>query len=246
MEGEADRPPGPATTDTGDSEPADARQFLLAAAARVERLPARTGAWWYEQQRTSEIHTFGVGGKTGPRPAYTVEVSQVTRSWSGRSRSRAVTTVKAPRFPSSRDRAAWRAAGSPSLMPGAPPDKTPPKPSVNNSDVPPSFLVGGESFTIDQLQRLPSDPGRLAARLRAAVQEQLEDPAGRRGTGVSFPESPEAERVFIVDKATATLLATELVANHPDRFGVRAPAGSTILSITWLETGCTDRLGQEP
>jgi hypothetical protein len=52
--------------------------------------------------------------------------------------------------------------------------------------------------------------------------------------------------VFIVDKATATLLATVLVANHADRFGVRAPAGSTILSITWLETGWTDRLGQEP
>jgi hypothetical protein len=185
-------------------------------------------------------------------------------------------------------------------MPGAPPDQTPPKLSVNDSEVPPSFLVGGESFTIDQLQRLPSDPGRLAARLRAAVQEQLEviggkpgatgpsaeaalfhaaadllnlpvtpevraaafevmagaegarllgrveDPAGRRGTGVSFPESPEAERVFIVDEATATLLATELVANDPVRFGVRAPAGSTILSITWLETGWTDQLGREP
>jgi hypothetical protein len=63
---------------------------------------------------------------------------------------------------------------------------------------------------------------------------------------VSFPESPEAERVFIVDEATATLLATELVVNDPVRFGVRAPAGSTILSITWLETGWTDRLGPEP
>ena len=298
--GEADRPPAPATAGTGAGEPTDARRFLLAAAAQVERLPARTGAWWYEEQRTSEVHTFGVGGKTGPGPAYTVEVSQVTKSWSSRSRSWAVTTVEEPRFPSSRDRAAWRTAGSPSLLPGAPPDTTPPKPSVNDSHVPPSFLVGGESLTIDQLQRLPSHPDRLAARLRAGVQEQLEiiagkpgttgpsaeallfhaaadllnlpvtpevraaafevmagvdgarllgrveDPAGRRGTGVGFPESPGAQRVFIVDEATATLMATELVANDPARFEVRAPAGSTILSITWLEIGWTDRLGRQP
>jgi hypothetical protein len=63
---------------------------------------------------------------------------------------------------------------------------------------------------------------------------------------VGFPESPGAQRVFIVDEATATLLATELVANDPVRFGVRAPAGSTILSITWLEIGWTDRLGRQP
>jgi hypothetical protein len=126
-------------------------------------------------------------------------VSQVTRSWSGRTRSRAVTTVKAPRFPSSQDRAAWRTAGSPSLMPGAPPDKTPPKPSVNDSDVPPSFLVGGEPFTIDRLHRLPSDPGRLAARLRAAVQKQLEIIGGKPGAA-----GPSAEALLF--HAAADLL----------------------------------------
>jgi hypothetical protein len=185
-------------------------------------------------------------------------------------------------------------------MPGAPPGKTPPPaPSVNDVDVPPGYIVGGEQLTMDQLRRLPADPRRLAARLRASVQGLLDnwptdpgtdppdvqglvflaatdllatpitqpvraaafkvmagldgvrllgpvaDPAGRQGTGMSFPEGPEAERVFIVDEATATLLATMVVARDPDHFQVRVPAGTTILSTTWLETGWTDRPGGE-
>lgn len=300
---QAGRMPAPTTAGADSRPPTDARRFLLAAAARVERLPASAGAYWYEKQRTSEVHTFGGGGKLGPGPAYTVEVSQVTRSWSGRSRSRAVTTIDQPRFLASRDRAAWRAAGSPSLMPGAPPDDRPGrpvKPSVNDSNVAPGFIVGGESLTIDQLQRLPADPGRLAARLRVAVRGlldnwptkpgldppsiralvfqaaaellnqpvtqaaraaafklmagtdgaillgRMEDPAGRQGTGITLPSSPEADRVLIVDEATATLLASELVARDPAHFRVRVPAGTTILSVTWLETGWTGRFGQEP
>jgi hypothetical protein len=293
----------PAVSGTQDRPLAEARTFLLAAAARVERQPASTGAWWYQRERISEVHTFGTGAKTGAGPAYTVEVSQLTSSWSGRSRSRVVTTVAEPRFLTDKDRAAWRAAGSPSLMPGAPPDDTPDrpvKPSVNDSNEPPGFIVGGESLTIDQLQRLPTDPGRLAARLRVAVQELLdnwpttpgsdppnvhalvfqaaadlfnrpvtqavraaafevmagtdgarllgpmEDPAGRQGTGITLPGRPEADQVLIVEEATATLLASELVAKDPAHFGVRVPAGTTILSTTWLETGWTDRVGQQP
>jgi hypothetical protein len=99
-----------------------------------------------------------------------------------------------------------------------------------------TFLVAWE-----RLDRLP-DPPLPRARLLG----ELEDPAGRRGTGVTFPGSPEADRVFIVEEAGATLLATVLVAKDPAHFGVRVPPGTAILSTTWLETGWTDRLGEEP
>ena len=49
--------------------------------------------------------------------------------------------------------------------------------------------------------------------------------------------------------ASATfLVAWERLDRVPDpaHFGVRVPAGTTILSITWLETGWTDRVGQQP
>jgi hypothetical protein len=63
---------------------------------------------------------------------------------------------------------------------------------------------------------------------------------------VSLPQSPQARRVFIIEPATATLLAAELVANDPGHFGVRVPAGTTILSTTWLEAGWADKLGRRP
>jgi hypothetical protein len=153
---------------------------------------------------------------------------------------------------------------------------------------------------IDQLQRLPADPGRLAGRLRVAVQGlldnwptmpgsdppvvralvfqaaadllnpaghpggqaaaftimagtdgarllgRIEDPAGRHGTGITLPGSREADRVLIIEEATATLLASELIVRDPAHFQVRVPAGTTMLSTTWLETGWTTRVGQRP
>jgi hypothetical protein len=90
---------GPAPTTgigvAGGRGPVDARQFLLAVAARASRLPAPGGVYWYEVDRTSQISTFGTGGKLGRGPAYTVELSQVTRRWLGSSRWRAVTNREA-------------------------------------------------------------------------------------------------------------------------------------------------------
>ncbi len=260
-------------------------------AARAEQLPAPGGAYWYEADRTSQVSTFGTSGKLGRGPAYTVELSHVTRSWLGSSRSRAVTNRNKPRFLTEQDRANWRAAGSPQLMIGAPPGgKPPPDPSVNDVGVPPRFLVGYQELTMNQLKRLPADPSRLAALLRVGLPAgsgpQIEallfasaadllnlpvspqvrtaafkvmagvngarllgtitDPAGRKGTGVAFPESPHADRVFIVDQTTATLLAMEYVANDPSQLGARVPPGTAILTETWLATGWTDKRGQQP
>jgi len=139
-------------------------------AARAEQLPAPGGAYWYEADRTSQVSTFGTSGKLGRGPAYTVELSHVTRSWLGSSRSRAVTNRNKPRFLTEQDRANWRAAGSPQLMIGAPPGgKPPPDPSVNDVGVPPRFLVGYQELTMNQLKRLPADPSRLAALLRVGL-----------------------------------------------------------------------------
>jgi hypothetical protein len=63
---------------------------------------------------------------------------------------------------------------------------------------------------------------------------------------VAVAESPHADRVFIVDQTTATLLAMEYVANDPGQLGARVPPGTAILTETWLATGWTDKLGQQP
>jgi hypothetical protein len=63
---------------------------------------------------------------------------------------------------------------------------------------------------------------------------------------VAVAESPHADRVFIVDQATATLLAMECVAKDPGQLGVRVAPGTAILTETWLATGWTDKLGRQP
>jgi hypothetical protein len=55
-----------------------------------------------------------------------------------------------------------------------------------------------------------------------------EGPRGSRRTGILLPSGPEADRVFVVEEASASLLASGLVANDPAHFAVRVPAGTTI------------------
>ncbi len=51
----------------------------------------------------------------------------------------------------------------------------------------------------------------------------------------------------VAEAVVVALEAVEVEQHQQQRPGrVRAPAGSTILSITWLETGWTDQLGREP
>jgi hypothetical protein len=75
---------------------------------------------------------------------------------------------------------------------------------------------------------------------------RVTDPIGRTGTGVAFPESSEGDRVFIVAPATAELLAMQYIPRDPARFGVRVPAGTATLSVTTVESGWVDTLGQRP
>ncbi len=281
---------GTPTTATG-AQPADARGFLLAVAERAVRLPSPSGAYRYELVRSSQIQTFGTGGKMGRGPAYTVELSQVTRYWTGASHLRAVTVREAPRFLTPKDRANWRKAGAPGLTLGAPPAKLkqlPPNLTVNDyrgNDV--TFTVGYESLTLGQVKRLPADPSRLAARLRAAIRPaptkqmlfaaaadvlgapvrpevraaafkvmagvdgamllgKRAVPGGRTGTGVAFRERKDADRVYVVDAATADLLAVEYIARNPARIGVRVPPGTAIQADLTLESGWVDKPGQQP
>lgn len=190
--------------------PSGAREYLLAAAHGARRLPTPGGAYHYEAIRTSEVRTFGTGGKLGSGPAYTVELSQVTRSWTGRSRSRSVTTRSQPRFLTDLDRANWRRSGAPALMVGAPPGKAaPPGPYVNDLDQPTTYPLGDESLTEEQLRRLPEDPARLAARLRAAVRTQLDrqhrPPAGGEPRTDAADQPPSAEALLF--DAAAQLLS---------------------------------------
>ncbi len=308
----SERRPSAATSTVpsrGGARPVDARQFLLAVAARAERQPAHGGAYRYEEERSSTVSTFGTGGKMGRGPAYTVELSQTTRSWVGASRWRSVTTFEEPRFLTERDRANWRKAGAPALRFGTAPGvkkEMPSNPSVEEDTVVAvRFVVGYQELTLAQVRRLPADTARLTAWLRAAIQPALDkrppagakpepgfqplsveellfaaaadvlglpvdpavraaafrvmagvhgaklmgavtDPMGRTGTGVAFRESPDADRVYIVDEATADLLAQQYVPSNPARSGVRVPPGTPILSITLVESGWVDRLGQQP
>jgi DNA-directed RNA polymerase specialized sigma24 family protein len=84
----------------------------------------------------------------------------------------------------------------------------------------------------------------LAAWLRAAIKPKP-DP---QTPAASDPEPgfgpPAADELLFA--TAAELLAMQYIPRDPARFGVRVPAGTATLSVTTVESGWVDTLGQRP
>lgn len=187
----APAPPAPAAPSEGVL---DARSILLAGAETAERAPAEAGRYWYVRSQTRATHEYesdlpGVGlqrpsdGRPGrvrePRKLpYTFVTTGGEESWTARSprdRTRTVTGIGVKTsFPTPRDKAEWRRAGSPELL--SEEDRAP---SVNNYDIPIQYQIGNQKLSMDELRRLPVDARRLERELRRRHAADAREAGGR-------------------------------------------------------------------
>ncbi|SNS19847.1 hypothetical protein SAMN05443665_1001442 [Actinomadura meyerae] len=170
--------------------PAGARDILLASAKAAEKTPATVGRYWYARTQTRVVHEYEQGpaarrpGSPGGRPKqpkklpYTYVTTGEQESWTARSprdRTRTIAGigVKAS-FPTARDEAAWRRAGSPELL-----DEEDRTRSVNDYDEPVRYTIGSGQVSMAELRRLPADAAGLAAELRRRYAADVRAAGGR-------------------------------------------------------------------
>jgi hypothetical protein len=148
--------PSERATEVAGAAPTLLRSAAAAEAGGVTR-PLRDGEYWYVKRLTAwpsiapeEPHPFTV-----TQPAYREEwiAGDGSRGWR-------VRPFGEPRFPTARDRANWKIAGSPS--PGAPEDHR-----ASGG----SFYLGAKEMSYDDLLDLPRDPHALFERLHDASVE---------------------------------------------------------------------------
>ncbi|GLZ04543.1 hypothetical protein Acsp03_20090 [Actinomadura sp. NBRC 104412] len=127
--------------------PLDARTFLLSGAKSIEKAPQTTGKYWHVKTRRCTRE-----GKT-----YRYVLCVTTESW--KSKTGFIRTVVGlnPKvtFPSAKDKAAWKAAGSPNLVRD--------KPAYTEYSGPEwaEWGVNGKGMSLDQLLQLPTTPEEL-------------------------------------------------------------------------------------
>jgi hypothetical protein len=122
--------------------------------------PLRPGEFWYFRMRTDTL----IGGDES---GYTAVQPQVREEWVSADGTRRAHIVPAGpvRFPSSRDRARWEAAGSPPLASGGVEDYRFPTPRKG------PFYLAGRPMSYADLLALPRDAEALYARIRAGAVE---------------------------------------------------------------------------
>ncbi|MFG2086147.1 MULTISPECIES: CU044_5270 family protein [unclassified Spirillospora] len=185
--GNGHTPSPPATAERS----VDARTILLAGAETAERAPGRMGRYWYvrSQTRTTHTHEADLPGARPRRPGagrpardpkklpYTFVTTGGEESWTARSprdRTRTVTGIDVrTSFPTPRDEAEWRRAGSPELL-----SKEDRAPSVNDYDMPITYQVGNADLTMDELRELPVDAAALGKELRRRYEADLRKAGG--------------------------------------------------------------------
>jgi hypothetical protein len=163
---------------------ANAPQLLLVAAEQARQEPAPgTGTYWVS---TVERGTLVEVGANDNR--YAIMTRRTEVSWKPLVPAKDFVFVSrwAGAEPASdRDKAAWRAAGSPTRWPIDPPPGCPPDPDRVYTAAPGGpeigvrrepdeqlFMVIGESLTVEQVRALPSDPDTLRAWLLGLVEKQ--------------------------------------------------------------------------
>ena len=199
----ASNPPSTARS-AAPAQPITARGVLLAAAEKTTAAAPATGNYWVTRVELDNLYDVGgyhILGRTEEETWYPLRsgrhVVSVTR-WLG----------AAPA--TSADKAAWRAAGSPTswTLTGAAGQQSggrplPAAPGVRKVAVEPGgsdFAIGGTPLTYAQIRALPTDPDKLEAYLI-----KLDDAAGRDGTWT--PDQIAKWRVEMLFSEAWTLLS---------------------------------------
>lgn len=138
----------------------DARSFLLASAETAAKAPETTGAYWYIQERRTELFD----GKHLPKPApkfgkgprippVIADIGQTWEIWNGRDlHNRRIRGIdRKIDFATSADEATWKSMGSPDLAPWSA------KREVEDSDLSSEKLSSSDRhLTVPALTKLPA------------------------------------------------------------------------------------------
>ena len=257
--------------------PTSAAASVLSHEARVAAQQAPTelpaGEYLYTKSVVQQLATFGYGNSgrsvlpgatvSGPSESFNV-LRLVTRQvWSAADGSgRMVEQFGPPSFPTTADRQAWEADGSPSLSPSSG--------TIDQTE-------GPGSLTVANLSALPTDPATLgneiaerkvidgpqgnaetfkiigellsetdaSPALRSALYEvaaglsgvslvgTVTDSLDRSGTAVSYSTAGETHEL-IFNPTTSSLLATEDTVTNPSEAGLSVPVGTVVGSTTYV------------
>jgi hypothetical protein len=153
------------------------RAFLLASADRILRVtPPPEGPYWYLRIRNTVVTSADAFSRHPRGLRFQVRIESTAESWMPKHRGTGHSVDPASLddieigFPSARDKAAWRAAGSPKI-------DYPPAGVGRAEDIPGTILEapldGAAPLSVDQLLRLPTDPVLLEAKLRDLLSKPL-------------------------------------------------------------------------
>jgi hypothetical protein len=162
----------------------NAPQLLLVAAEQAQREPVPgTGTYWVSTVEQGSLVQVGAQDNR-----YAIMTRRTETTWKPLMSGPDLVFVSrwAGAEPASdKDKAAWRAAGSPTSWPIDPPPGCPPDPSRVYTAAPGGpetgvrrppdeqlFMVVGESLTADQIRALPSDPDTLRTWLLGIIEKQ--------------------------------------------------------------------------
>ncbi|WP_307832818.1 CU044_5270 family protein, partial [Streptomyces clavuligerus] len=214
-----------------------AREFLLAAAAKVEKEGERKkdGAYWYQKERMGSIDR--VPGRNG-RPGYAIDSRSDHLSWLARDSHKrwSQTTDTGTRPSTKKDESAWRAAGAPRSWPklGREWDGK----GLVHRDAPggPGHVVPMGNMKIEEMRKLPTGAKALRARLRQLVEKEynapdwvLRDEVVRKAVelAVGMPAGPElraaAYRV-LAEEPGVRALGTIRDQSGREGYGVAIPS----------------------
>jgi hypothetical protein len=185
----ATRAPARAATPKDLADPRSSA-FLLASATRLLRGPASpAGPYWYMRVRNLVLTSADAFSRQPRGLRFQVRIESTAESWMPRHQGTghlvdpaSLGDVKIG-FPTARDRAAWRAAGSPRI-------DYPPAGVGRAEDVPGTILEvdvpGSRPLSVDQFLRLPTDPPRLEAKIRSLRRVALEGRKVQQGGRSTF------------------------------------------------------------
>jgi hypothetical protein len=200
---------------------AQGNQFLLASAERILAVPATPeGPYWYTRTRNLVVTTADAFSRHPRRLHFLVRIESTSESWMPMHRGTGhlvgptdLPSIKIS-FPSAKDRAAWRAAGSPRI-------DYPPAGVGRVQDLPGTrveiAMANGKALTADDLGRLPTDPVALEVRIRSLLRQagaglpvvRFRDGQGHVGTKV-VPR--RGQQPNVTDRDVFDLLASLLDA----------------------------------
>jgi hypothetical protein len=181
------------------------RAFLLASAGRILRVtPPPEGPYWYLRIRNTVVTSADAFSRHPRGLRFQVRIESTAESWmpkhcgTGHSVDPASLDDIEIGFPSARDRAAWRAAGSPKI-------DYPPAGVGRAGDIPGTVLEapldGAAPLSVYQLLRLPTDPVLLEAKLRDLLSKPLVVRKVRKpGGSVKVVTERSTRRVPVTDE----------------------------------------------